>query len=258
MTSDRHHTPKILALHKIRPGRRWDHTNIQPAQLERILDSLQNRGFQFAALDEVISQNTSKMVAITIDDGYAHLAETLPPICERFGLTPHLFIPAGEIGKMNRWDYTSLLSPEPHLNEAQIRKLSDFGVIIGSHGWFHRPMTNETQTELTDGLVNSKRRLEEITGRPVVAISYPFGRTSAKIESAALDAGYKLGLTTQWPKAGQTDTALGRVIIYGFDTPFSVLQKLEGKLARIEQVKQEVATFLSVGTGWYQRMSNRG
>lgn len=258
MTSKPNHTPIILALHKIRPGRRWDHTNIQPDQLQRILASLQDRRYEFAPLEEVARRNDPKTVAITIDDGYAHLAETLPPLCQRFRLTPHLFIPAGEIGKTNSWDYTSSLSPEPHLTEAQIRALSNIGVIIGSHGWSHRPLTNETPTELAEGLTNSKRRLEEIIGRPVIAISYPFGRTSGAIEKAALAAGYELGLTTRWPIASQTATALGRVIIYGFDTPFSVLQKLEGRLRPIEQAKQYIATTLSAGTGWYQEVSGRG
>lgn len=249
------HAPIILAFHKVRPGRRWDHTNIQPSRLTSILSALDGRGYRFTSLQSVVATPNPRQIALTFDDGYAHLAETLLPICEQFRARPTLFIPAGYIGKSNRWDYTGRFAPEQHLSQSQIRSLAEAGFEIGSHGWSHRPLTQPATARLAEELGNSKRLLEDISGRPVRSISYPFGRLDQRMVRLARSAGYTTGVTTNWISAGADCLALGRIITYGFDTPFSVLQKLEGRLAWLEKLKQSIATSLSAGTGLYQRIS---
>ncbi len=249
------HAPIILAFHKVRPGRRWDHTNIQPRRLTSILTALSDRGYRFTGLRDVVDKNDPTQIALTFDDGYAHLAETIPPICEQFRAKPTLFIPAGYVGKSNRWDYTGRFATEQHLSQSQIRSLANIGFEIGSHGWSHAPLTQFSNARVAEELGNSKRLLEDITGRPVRSISYPFGRFDQRVIELARMAGYTAGVTTSWISRGADYLALGRIIIYGFDTPFSVLQKLQGRLAWLEKLKQSIATSLSVGTSLYQRIS---
>lgn len=249
------HAPIILALHKARRGRRWDHTNIQPSRLTSILSALSDRGYRYTDLQGVVQETDPKQIALTFDDGYALLAETIPPICEQFRAKPTLFIPAGYAGKSNRWDYSGRFAPEQHLSQSQIRSLAEAGFEIGSHGWSHAPLTQFSNARVAEELGNSKRLLEEITGSSVRSISYPFGRFDQRIVEQARMAGYTTGVTTSWISRGADFLALGRIIIYGFDTPFSVLQKLEGRLAWLEKLKQSVATSLSGGTGLYQRIS---
>ena len=253
MPEESAYPPLILGLHKIRPGAWWDHTNVQPDRLTNILESLIDAGYCFVELEMAAKQARPRQIAITIDDGYAHLSESLPPICERFGLKPHLFIPAGFVGRPNSWDYTTLLHSEGHLSVGQIVSLSQIGVSIGSHGLSHRQLTQLSTCDLLTEVTESKRRLEEMTGKSVTVISYPFGRTSRSVMEAAAGAGYSLGLGTSWPLAGQHSLALGRILISGYDTPFSVRQKLGGWLAPVERAKQRIATFLSGGTAWFQK-----
>lgn len=246
------HPPLILGLHKIRPGAWWDHTNVQPDRLTNILESLIDAGYCFVDLETAVTQARPRQIAITIDDGYAHLSESLPPICERFGLKPHLFIPAGFVGRPNSWDYTTLLHSEGHLSARQIASLSQMGISIGSHGLSHRQFTRLSTRELFKEITESKRRLEEMTGKSVTAITYPFGRFNRSVLETVAGAGYSLGLGTSWPQAGQQSLALGRILVYGYDTPFSVRQKLGGWLKPVERTKQGIATFLSGGTAWFQ------
>ncbi len=246
--------PIILAFHKVRPGRRWDHTNIQPGRLVRILFALSGRGYRFTSLQAVVDDQDPKQIALTFDDGYAHLADTLPQICDQFRAKATLFIPAGYVGKSNRWDYTGRFAPEQHLSQTQIRSLALAGYEIGSHGWSHAPVTQFTNTRLAEELGNSKRSLEDITGTEVRSISYPFGRFDQRVVKQVRSEGYSTGVTTDWISSSSDRLALGRIIVYGFDTPFSVVQKLEGRLAWLEKLKQSVATSLSAGTGLYQRI----
>jgi peptidoglycan/xylan/chitin deacetylase (PgdA/CDA1 family) len=254
MPEESAHPPLILGLHKIRRGGWWDHTNVRPDQLTGILKSLIDRGYRFVDLETAVTQAQPRQIAVTIDDGYAHLSESLPPICEQFELKPHLFIPAGYVGQPNGWDYTSLLRSERHLSARQIAELSRAGVSIGSHGLSHRQLTRLSNSALFIEITESKRRLEEITGKSATTISYPFGRLNRLVMETAAEAGYSLGLGTSWPRPGQNRLALGRILIYGYDTPFSVGQKLGGVLAPVERAKQEIATFLSGGTAWFQRV----
>ena len=258
MPSEKTSPPIIFAFHKVRRGRGWDHTNIHPDRLCRILMAVVSEGYSISTLACAISSADDKTIALTFDDGYAHLANELSAVCDQFGFRPTLLIPAGQIGKGNRWDYSSVIASETHLTADQIRELSNDGFDIGSHGWSHRPLTSLSIDESRAELANSKKLLEDITGRRVESISYPFGRVNSLITEIASEVGYRYGLTTQWPSENQSSMGLGRIMVYGFDTPFAVLQKLRGRLQWLERAKQSVTTSLAAGTGLYQRFLGRG
>jgi peptidoglycan/xylan/chitin deacetylase (PgdA/CDA1 family) len=248
----------ILALHKVRRGRWWDHTNVSPDRLCRILRILSGAGYRFCDLDSGITSSDVGAIALTFDDGYAHWILELPDICAQFNARPTIYIPAGLIGKSNNWDYSSIFVSEPHLTTGEIRRMSDMGFEIGSHGWQHRALTTLTTDKVRSELVDSKNRLEDISGREVESISYPFGRVNSTVMEIAGETGYRYGLTTRWPVQHQSSLSLGRIMIYGFDTPSSVLRKLNGRLQWLERTKQSATSALAGGTVLFQRLSGRG
>ncbi len=250
--------PIIFALHKLRRGRRWDHTNIQPDRLSRILRAVVSHGYRFDTLTGAVTSADDKTIALTFDDGYAHLADNLPGLCAEFGIRPTVFIPAKLIGQSNRWDYSSIFGSELHLSEREIGKLADGGIDIGSHGWSHRAFTSLNSISLRQELLDSKKRLEDVSVQRIETISYPFGQINDDIAKIASEIGFRYGFTTQWPEAVQSKMTLGRIMIYGFDTPFSVMQKLDGRLKWLERQKQAVTTTLASGTVLFQRLSGRG
>jgi peptidoglycan/xylan/chitin deacetylase (PgdA/CDA1 family) len=84
------------------------------------------------------------------------------------------------------------------LNWNQVREMSNFGIEFGSHTVTHPILANLTDDELQFELIGSRRAIEEQTGKPVHAISYPVGGRNAfneRVCSAVNRAGYRLGLS---------------------------------------------------------------
>lgn len=101
--------------------------------------------------------------------------------------------------------YVAFNAPlEPEISEEEIRTLDDMGVEIGSHTLSHRLLTEIPQNEVAAELIDSKKRLEDILGHSIEAISFPLGYHNDLILQTWKQAGYRLGRTT---KAFQTDTS---------------------------------------------------
>jgi peptidoglycan/xylan/chitin deacetylase (PgdA/CDA1 family) len=247
--------PVVLAFHKVFSGFTFGSTNFPPRRLERLLELLTGSGLRFGDAAFLEDGPGERRVALTFDDGYAHLADILPPLMERFSFRPMVFIPSAFIGRRNRWDYSYVLRPFRHLDRGAIRQLADAGVRFGSHGHSHADLTALDDTRLGSELLFSRASIEDIIGRKVTAISYPFGRCNARVARAASATGFETGFTTRFPKADDSALARGRLPIYGYDTPLSVWQKVTaGRLYKVERLKTQATTRLSGGTMWLNRL----
>jgi len=82
-------------------------------------------------------------------------------------------------------DYWLQMSPE------QIAALaaSPFAT-IGCHGYYHNDLAKIPAADAATELLQSKRYLEQITGQPVRALSFPYGNYSAAVVAAAKEAGF--------------------------------------------------------------------
>jgi hypothetical protein len=93
--------------------------------------------------------------------------------------------------------YVALNHPgEKEIGDDEIGMLLRMGMEIGSHTLTHRLLTGRPLAEVRQELSDSKARLEDITGAPVVAVSYPEGAFTAAVCAALADTGYALGRTT--------------------------------------------------------------
>lgn len=235
--------PITLAFHKLTPKLTFGSTNFSPGRFERLLSVLADSGFSFS--DSPDDHN----LRVSFDDGYQHLRDFLPPLMDRLDFRPTTFVPADLIGKLNRWDYSSRLAPDPHLDEPSIRDLAALGVRFGSHGKSHCDLTSCDDKQLRCELEDSRRRLQDLTGQAVDEISYPFGRTNARVLEAAAAAGYARGFTMEFPTPQDEPLATGRVGVYCYDTRLTVYHKLTGgRLYRLERLKARITNRLSGGT----------
>jgi peptidoglycan/xylan/chitin deacetylase (PgdA/CDA1 family) len=211
---------------------------------------LKGERYNFATLDEVVDTPDEFKVALTFDDGYRHLREVLPTLIEEFGIRPTIFVPTGLIGRDNDWDYSHRFASCSHLSAEDIVNLSRIGVEFGSHGVSHTAFTQMSVEEIRTELTDSRRCLEDLTERPITTMSYPFGRVNRKIENLCREAGYSHALTMTYPRPTDADFAIGRMAVYGYDTPLTVLRKLsmKGLAFRAERCKAALTNRLAGGT----------
>ncbi|MFV8341616.1 polysaccharide deacetylase family protein [Flavobacterium sp. XS2P39] len=62
-----------------------------------------------------------------------------------------------------------------YMTNDQIKNLSDNGNVIAAHTWDHHMVTKYTGDDWNTQLVKPKKKLEDITGKPVKYFAYPFG-----------------------------------------------------------------------------------
>lgn len=83
------------------------------------------------------------------------------------------------------------------LSWEEIREMSNHGISFGSHSSTHANLSLLSEKELLRELRVSKEKIEEKTGIPVEALSYPYGIYDEKCEKAAEKSGYKVAFTTK-------------------------------------------------------------
>ena len=131
-------------------------------------------------------------VRINFDDGNLSDVEIgLPGLLDR-NLTARFFVLAG------RLDQDGSLSPE------DVRRLTDAGMTVGSHGMDHVPWRGLAPHALERELVDARRRLEEVTGTPVDEAALPLGRYDRRVLAELRRTGYRTVYTSdrRWSRAG--------------------------------------------------------
>jgi peptidoglycan/xylan/chitin deacetylase (PgdA/CDA1 family) len=108
------------------------------------------------------------------------------------------------------------LGPDPDnsgLRASQVRALVDAGFEIGFHTRHHDFLPNLEVAALAGALSDGRSELEEVVGRPLEAIAYPYGGVDDRVAAAARGAGFSYGFTCH-PEAvgvGTDPLLIGRV-----------------------------------------------
>jgi peptidoglycan/xylan/chitin deacetylase (PgdA/CDA1 family) len=131
-------------------------------------------------------------IAITFDDGNASDVELALPALRSRGLTATFFVVAGRIGTPG------------FLDRGGVRTLADAGMTIGCHGMRHRPWRRLDDRSLHEELVDARRVLEGIVGRPVTDAACPFGSYDRRVLRGLRRSGYRHVYTSD---RGQTEPA---------------------------------------------------
>ncbi|MFA6198319.1 MAG: polysaccharide deacetylase family protein [Patescibacteria group bacterium] len=158
--------------------------SVSPMHFAQQLDDLKQRGYQTITFQDLMSRNLpSKPIILTFDDGYEDFYTTAYPELARHQMTAVVYVIA------------DFQKPE-YLTPGQTLYLASRGIEIGSHTLDHASLDKTSAQETIRQLTGSRQLLEQMTGRPVVSIAYPFGSFDAEIERLAIQAGYQFGVTT--------------------------------------------------------------
>jgi peptidoglycan/xylan/chitin deacetylase (PgdA/CDA1 family) len=132
--------------------------------------------------------------AVTFDDGFQSLCENALPVLLERQIPSTVFIPAGCVGCRPTWpdDPWDPNSDEPVMTELQIKGLPAEWVTVGCHSMTHADLTALGGDEIRKELVESKEKLESITGRCVDLFSVPYGEFDDRVLKSAASAGYQM------------------------------------------------------------------
>lgn len=132
-----------------------------------------------AILDLVAARPDRDRIRLTFDDGNrSDLTLGAPHLMAR-GLSATCFVLTGRIGAAGS------------LGGADLAALLQAGIAIGSHGVAHVDWRQLDASGLEAELAGSRRRLEEICGRPIIAAAIPFGAYSGRVLKGLAAAGYR-------------------------------------------------------------------
>ena len=183
---------------------------VAPVLFRSQLDYLTARGWGAVSLADMVERSRfgkappRNEFAITFDDGYASVYRHAFPVLRERGMTATVYVVAGHIDGINEWDWTAGDRREDLMTAAEIIEMSAAGFEIGSHTLTHPHLTDLNEEQLQRELIDSKHTLEDLIGREVSSLSYPYGDYDDRVLAAAIVAGYKYAVSARLGTAGRT------------------------------------------------------
>jgi peptidoglycan/xylan/chitin deacetylase (PgdA/CDA1 family) len=163
------------------------------------------------ALDQLRSgtQTAAKPVVITFDDGYSDFYRQAFPILNRYGFHATVFLPTAYIA-----DSPAQFKSKDCLTWSEVRELSNYGILFGSHTVTHPQLRELSPADIKDEIVNSKKTIEEKLGSAIDSFAYPFAfpQTDPEFKKMLRDslrqAGYQNGVCTIVGRANSSSEPL--------------------------------------------------
>ena len=157
-----------------------------------------------STLDSVAGRSD---VRITFDDGNDSDLEYALPALRSRGLTATFFVVAGRLGTPG------------FLDQRGVRELAAEGMTIGCHGMRHRSWRRLEEHALWEELVDARRLLERVVGRPVTEAACPFGFYDRRVLRSLRSCGYRRIYTSDRGTARSDDWMQARNSVRANDGP---------------------------------------
>lgn len=136
---------------------------------------LSKSGFQLS-----LNPEEEHGIILTFDDGEKSNFDVAFPILKQFGAKAYFFPIVKRIGTQG------------YMSWQDLRILKDEGMIIGSHGLTHTPLTQILPTQMREELRASKETLENNLNCTIETLSIPRGFYNESIIQTAQELGYKI------------------------------------------------------------------
>ena len=215
---------RVLLYHAV--GSRLAHDpygiSVTPEAFKRQMKILKQRpASEVVPFDAPRGEASGLRVAVTFDDGYKDNLHTAAPVLLGLKIPFTVFVTSSFI----RGGSADYLTP------SELRELAALpGVTVGSHGATHVRLAECDDAALRHELADSRRALEDVTGREVRALSYPHGSVDRRVRDAARGAGYEVGGCSRFDinNAARDPLLLCRCEVVARDTERTFAQKLGG------------------------------
>lgn len=181
----------VLCYHLIRdfrPGEseRMKGYIVTPAEFADQMKTLADSGYQTILPDQLYNYLTRgasippKPIMITFDDTHEEHYTIGSAELKKHGFKGVYFI------------MTISINRPRYMTQQQIKDLSDSGSVIACHTWDHHMVTKYQGADWDTQFVKPRKRLEEITGKPVNYFAYPFGLWNMTAVEELKKRNYKL------------------------------------------------------------------
>lgn len=181
-----------------------------PEQFAEQMKYLADHGYHVITLDQLYnafygkSTLPDKPVVITFDDGYRDNFTNAFPVMQKYHFPGTVFMVSSYIGG------------DGFLTADQLKQLQAAGWTIGGHTENHVNLGAASRSVIATELTHSRRTLENLLGRSLKYIAYPYGGYNADAVAMVQDDGYLMAFTTErgWTSAGLNRFLLPRVYCY--------------------------------------------
>jgi len=223
-----------LLLHSVDKKPNLSMSSYPKERFKMFLDYLKTNGIETITVSRHRSrtQNITKKIAITFDDGLQSFYDNAYPLLEENGFKSTVFAVAGAIGQSGNWD---VYGQSSHISAHALREIAGRGHEIASHSLTHANLVWLDDKELKKELVDSKAILEDITGTAVRSLSFPFGSWNRRVWEAAKLAGYEYGTAYRGHRRAPAEL-LPVMGAYRFDSAQDIVNRIGLKLVTTEGI----------------------
>ncbi len=164
-------------------------------------------------------------VVLTFDDGFENFYTTAYPLLASFQMPALVFLVADYCGQDNYWPGQNQAIPRmPLLNWSMIKELTKLGIEFGAHSCSHPDLTKLTRQAVKEEILNSRKTIQEHTGKQVDYFAYPYGASNSATQEIVAKE-FQAGLGTFLAPTQRSDNRanLSRVDAYYLKDCFSLL-----------------------------------
>lgn len=255
-TTKNYNLPKIIEFHDITEKPTWRITSLKIQKFIKIIEVLRS-SFQIREPSKFLQEKNG--IIISFDDALYDIYKYAYPILEKNNVKATIAVICGYIGKVNRWDLWG--GENLHMGGKEIKELVNKGWMPLSHSMTHRDLTKLSDKILEEELVLSKKILEDLVGREVEGIVYPFGRYDKRVVMKAMEVGYRFGLAAAVvakEKKIPWYMQIPRIPFYSIDPIFMIKKKIKnGILKKIDEKKNILINKISLFTVFFKRKTLR-
>ena len=197
---------------------------------------LRQAGYRTIGLSDLLSgfettQDLSRTVVLTFDDGYQDFYTDAFPLLKQCGFTATVFLATDRIR-----DTSVRVEGADYLTWNEVRELYSEGIAFGSHSVTHADLRSLGPEQIDYEIGYSKETIEQEIGAPVESFSYPFalpeedGDFVRYLADALENVGYSNGVSSTIGRANPKDTRffLPRLSVNSWDDVELLRSKLEG------------------------------